>query len=268
MYIREAAVSGYFYPSNKSKLLKMIEGFIQPTEEKLMAKAVIAPHAGYIYSGHVAGAIYSAVSIPENIILIGPNHTGFGKPFSIMKEGQWESPFGHVPINSALAELIIARFPKLEDDYYAHIKEHSLEVQLPFLQFFNKNVNIVPITLMGSNYKTLNLLGLAIADAVKIFQKDVLIVISSDMSHYISHEEALKRDKKAIEKIIALDEEGLLEVCETFDISMCGIYPAIVGISAAKALGAKEGKLIKYATSGEVSKDYDHVVGYAGIAIV
>lgn len=267
MIVRESVVSGQFYPSSRIKLTSLIQSFVNEKKEKIHAKAVLSPHAGYVYSGAVAGELFSSIIIPDTVVLLGPNHTGLGRRFSTMKEGLWETPLGKVNINTELAGLILSKFNKLEDDYYAHLKEHSLEVQLPFLQFFNPNVKIVPISIMRGTYQELNLLGSAIADSIINYSEDVLIVISSDMSHYISHEEASKKDKMAIDKIIALDGEGLIDVCERYDITMCGVFPAVVGLSAVKSLNVKEGKLIKYTTSGEVSGDFDYVVGYAGIIL-
>lgn len=268
MIIREAVVSGQFYPANKAKLSSIINSFVTTEKkDKIYAKAVISPHAGYVYSGSVAGELYSSVHIPNTVVLLGPNHTGLGRRFAIMKEGMWETPLGKVEIASNLAELIYSKFNKLDDDAYAHLREHSIEVQLPFLQFFNPDIKIVPICIMSGHYQELNQLGLAIADAIKLHKKNVLIVVSSDMSHYISHSDALKRDKKAIEKIVMLDGEGLLKVCEEYDITMCGVFPAVCGISAAKSLGARAGRLIRYKTSGEVSGDFDYVVGYAAIVL-
>lgn len=267
MFIREPVVSGQFYPANKSKLHSTINSLVIEKKEKFKAKVVVSPHAGYIYSGSVAGLVYSSVIIPETAIILGPNHTGMGKRFAIMKAGEWETPLGRVGINSFLAELIASKFPKLEDDAYAHLREHSIEVQLPFLQFFNAGIKIVPICIMRATINELNLLGETIANAIREYGKEVLIVVSSDMSHYIPHDEAKDKDLKAVEKISNLDGEGLLKICEDLDITMCGLYPAIAGIAAAKSLGAKEGILLKYKTSGEVSGDFELVVGYAGIVI-
>lgn len=267
MQIREPVVSGQFYPSSPSKLSTMIKNFTNFSNTKVSAKVVISPHAGYIYSGSVAGEVFAKVLIPNDIILLGPNHTGLGRRFSIMKECEWRIPLGNIIVNTELAELITKNFEKIEDDSLAHMGEHSLEVQLPFLYFINPKINIVPITIMYGTHEELKLLGKAIAESIKSYKKDVLIVVSSDMSHYISHQEALNRDKKAIEKILNFDSKGLLDVCKRFDITMCGIFPAVVGIEAALSLNAKHANLVKYTTSGEVSGDYNHVVGYAGIII-
>ncbi len=268
MITREPAVSGQFYPSNPEKLRQIVNSYIKKNLTKISAIAVIAPHAGYIYSGSVAGHVYSSVNIPDDIILLGPNHTGMGRQFSIMDEGLWEIPLGDIPINRELAELIKNKNSSIQSDYLAHMREHSLEVQLPFLFEINPEISIVPLTIMSGAYDKLKEVGISIGEAVRDYKKQVLIVISSDMSHYVSHDWAMKNDRRAIEKILDLNSKELLDTCRDYEITMCGLYPAICGIEAAKVLGAKKAELIKYATSGEVSGEFDYVVGYAGIIIM
>lgn len=264
---RMPVVSGSFYPSDKNKLQKMLDSFCLHVPDEKKVISLISPHAGYIYSGHVAGSVFSNVKVPDNVILLGPNHTGMGKRFSIMDEGIWVTPLGNVPINKTLAESILQNTSLLEIDTLSHLEEHSLEVQLPFLIYKNPKVSIVPIALMHGDLLRLKSIGLAIAESIKNCNEDVMIVISSDMSHYVSHEEAKKLDSLAIEKILNLDSQGLIEVCSFYNITMCGLYPAVAGIEASIALGAKNVELIKYATSGDINKDYRRVVGYAGIII-
>ncbi len=265
--IRLPVVSGSFYPANKEKLISQVQRFLETGEKEEKAKLVISPHAGYIYSGHVAGAVFSSVYVPDNVLLLGPNHTGLGSRFSIMMDGEWKTPLGSVPINAKLASLIKDKSLLIEDDYMAHVEEHSIEVQLPFLQYKNPKIKIVPIAIKHSEYERLKELGISIANALEEFGEETLIVVSSDMSHYISQEEAKYKDFIAIDRILNLDALGLLEVCFKYDITMCGIFPTVVGIEAVKTLGAKEAKLIKYATSGDINKDYRKVVGYAGVLI-
>lgn len=267
MLVRQPAVSGQFYPSNPTKLKAMLHNFIKLDIEKRDVISLISPHAGYIYSGGVAGLVYSSVNIPDDIVLLGPNHTGLGRYFSIMEEGIWETPLGDIPINAELANLIKKKNNNLESDYLAHMREHSLEVQLPFLFDINPNISIVPIAIMSSDYEKLKEVGISIGEAIKEYGKKVLIVISSDMSHYVSQDWAVKNDKRAIDEIIQLNSYGLFKICKDLDITMCGVSPAICGIEASKILGAKIGELIKYTTSGDISGDYDYVVGYAGIII-
>jgi AmmeMemoRadiSam system protein B len=222
-----------------------------------------------VYSGSVAGAVYSSIDLPGTFILIGPNHTGLGEPVSLMAKGEWETPLGRVRIDEGLAAAILSRSRLVREDTLAHLKEHSLEVQLPFIQYLKKEFTIVPIQMMDTRLETCLALGSAVAEAVREQAKEtgVLIVASSDMSHYISAEAAKKKDHKAIQRILDLDAQGLYYTVRDEDITMCGYGPAVAMLTACKALGAKKAELIKYANSGEVSGDYDQVVGYAGIVV-
>lgn len=265
--IREPVVSGLFYPNDKKKLLKYLDNFIRITETKENAKMVISPHAGYIYSGHVAGEVFSKVKVPDNVLVLGPNHTGLGRRFAIMSEGEWQTPLGNIKINEELANLIKGRSRLIHEDYLAHLQEHSIEVQLPFLLYINPNIKIVPLCVMSGDYTVLKELGILLAECIIEFGENVLIVVSSDMSHYLPQDEAIKKDKLAIEKILNLDGMGLLETCIKYDITMCGVYSTVIGIEAVKTLGVKTATLVKYATSGDINKDYKKVVGYSGIII-
>ncbi len=265
--LRLPAVAGRFYESDPAFLKKEIESYLIPDLPKETAIAAVCPHAGYMYSGHVAGAVYSRLLIPNQVVILGPNHTGLGSPAAIMTEGKWQMPFGPVPIASSLAREILALSRVLEDDVEAHLYEHSLEVQVPFLQYLNPQVSIVPICLSALPPEALEDIGLAIAKAVSNLPEPALIIASTDMSHYVPHEVAKQKDALAIERILALDYLGLLQVVHRERISMCGVYPTASAIVAARALGAREGELVKYATSGEVSGDFYQVVGYAGIII-
>jgi hypothetical protein len=239
-------------------------------DEKVAKEEVIglvSPHAGYIYSGSVAGATIAKVKPKDTFIILGPNHTGRGKPFSIMTEGVWQTPLGEVVIDSRLAKQILDGSAYLEEDYSAHQYEHSIEVQLPFLQYFKSNIRLVPIVLAhatGSIYKEI---GSAIARAIKDLDREALIIASSDMTHYEPHESARRKDNSAIEAILALDEDELLKRVEELKMSMCGYAPVASLITAAKELGARGAELISYQTSGDATGDYGSVVGYAGIII-
>jgi len=283
--IRRPAVANQFYPGDPQTLEKTVRGMVDDNAAKEEAVAIIAPHAGYIYSGRVAGSVYSRVKIQDNIILLGPNHTGLGERVAIMASGRWDMPFGSIQVNERLASLIMEESVRFSNDITAHSGEHSLEVQLPFIHHFNPKASIVPITIMHMTYDMCEELGKAIANAIrkytcsrmslpgkdspiKVFgDRNVLIVVSSDMNHYESDAVTKKKDKKAIDKILALNPKGLMETVSNEDISMCGIIPAAIALVAAKELGAKTAKLINYATSGDTSGDYAHVVGYAGILI-
>ena len=274
--IRQPAVAGKFYEDSPSLLKKEVGAFIEEGLKKEKAIGVVSPHAGYVYSGRVAGAVYSRIIIPQTVILMGPNHTGIGKAVSVFPEGEWTMPNGAVPVNNKLAELILKYSKIASADYQAHLYEHSLEVQIPFIQYFSKDFSIVPITIMDTSPKTCQNLGEGIAKAIleqkkeegeKVRNGDVLIVSSTDMTHYESHDSAKAKDKRAIDMIISLDPEGLHKTIKEYSISMCGFAPTVSMLYASRKLGAKKASLIKYMTSGEVSGDYGHVVGYAGIII-
>ncbi|HBO83676.1 MAG TPA: AmmeMemoRadiSam system protein B [Deltaproteobacteria bacterium] len=265
--VRKPSVVYQFYPGDPVTLEKTVKGMVEETLKKEDAIAIIAPHAGYVYSGRVAGAIFSKVRIPDNIILLGPNHTGLGKSVAVFTSGEWEMPFGKMMVNSELSHILIEESVYFADDPIAHLKEHSLEVQLPFIHHFNPAASIVPITIMHLDLRSCIEIGKAVARVIISYEKEILIVVSSDMNHYESHETTKKKDKKAIERITVLDYEGLLKTVLKDDISMCGVIPAAIAIIAARELGANGGKLIDYATSGETSGDFNHVVGYAGILI-
>lgn len=264
---RKPAVAGQFYPGDKAELEKQIKEFVDESQKKEKVIAAVSPHAGYIYSGMVAGAVYSRIEIPESVIVIGPNHSGIGAPASLMAEGEWEMPSGNVQINTELSQLILEQSKYLRNDAAGHEREHSLEVQVPFLQYLKSDFALVPISLMRTDYKICEDIGNALAEAIKQYKKDVLIVASTDMSHFVSHDYATKMDKKAIEEILALNPEGLYDTVRAYDISMCGFIPTTIALISSKQLGAEEVELVDYRTSAEVSGDYQHVVGYAGLLI-
>ncbi len=265
--VRKPAMAGKFYPVSPDAINKQIKEFEVVVKEKINCLGVVSPHAGYIYSGAVAGAVYSNINIPEDVIIIGPNHTGLGEMVSLMASGEWEMPTGRVKINNVLANDIISNSRYIKDDSAGHLHEHSLEVQIPFIQYFRRKFNIVPITIMTLDYELCEDIGMAVAKAIKKINKSVLIVASTDMTHYESQDSANLKDRKAIDQILKLDPKGLFETVITKNISMCGIVPTTAMLIACNSLGANEAKLIKYMTSGDVSGDYDQVVGYAGIII-
>jgi len=265
--LRQPAVAGYFYQGSPSRLRDQVEHFLVSGGPTIRALGILSPHAGLVYSGAVAGAVYSHIELPDTVVLIGPNHTGLGAPVSLMAAGQWMTPFGTLSIDEPLAGAVLARCRRVQDDMIAHLREHSLEVQLPFIQYKKDDVRIVPIQMMDTRLDTCIELGDAVAGAIRERGTDVLIVASSDMSHYISAEEAKRKDRMAIDRILALDARGLYATVRDEDISMCGYGPAVAMLIACKALGATKAELVKYATSGDVSGDFDQVVGYAGVVI-
>jgi len=266
--IRRPAVAGQFYPASSQDLKNQISSFVDKGINKTDAIGCILPHAGYMYSGSVAAKTLSGINIKDKIILLGPNHTGFGAAFSIMTEGTWQTPLGEIKIDSELAKKILKNSKYLEDDASAHTYEHSLEVELPILQYFKTDFEIVPIAFLSDDANALKNTGKDIACALKESDyKNTLLVASSDMTHYEPQALAEKKDKEAIEAILELNEDKLTERIRSLNISMCGYAPVIVMLSIAKILGAKTGKLIQYRTSGNVTGDWDSVVGYAGIVI-
>jgi AmmeMemoRadiSam system protein B len=265
--IRHPAVAGQFYPRSPSALAAEIESYLLADARPLPAFGCIAPHAGYMYSGHVAGAVYSQIDIPSLAILLCPNHTGLGHPLSIMSEGAWETPLGSVPVDVDLAAALRSECPLLAEDRNAHRSEHAIEVQLPFLQIRRPDLRIVPIVVGTGDYGSLEALGKAASTVITDTAQPILLIASSDMNHYEPDAVTRAKDHQAIDRLLALDASGLYEVIQNENISMCGYGPAIVMLTAARRLGAKSAELIRYATSGDVSGDRRMVVGYAGVVV-
>lgn len=267
--IRQAIVAGQFYPESAQEIKTQIKGFIDSQGPKIDAIACMLPHAGYIYSGKVAAQTLAKIKIKDKVILFGPNHTGNGAHFSIMTEGAWQTPLGDAHIDTHLAKKILASSEYLEDDFLAHAQEHSLEVELPLLQYFKPDFEIVPVAFMSDDLAALKTVGEEIASVIKAegLIGKILLVASSDMTHYEAQEDAVSKDKKAIAAILELSSDKLMAAVSNFNISMCGASPVAAMLSAAKSLGAKSSRLINYQTSGDVTGDKSSVVGYAGIII-
>ena len=264
---RSPAVAGQFYYGTAQKLTSQVEQYIDKNARKERAFGIVAPHAGLLYSGAVAGAVYSSIEFPETFILIGPNHTGLGSQISLMESGEWEIPTGTLPVDEKISHRIAKHVPILTKDAQAHLFEHSLEVQLPFILYISEHVKIVPIVILTATIADCRMLGEGIAKAVREAGYPVVVVASTDMSHYVHDDVAKQLDQKAIDRIVSLDPEGLYEVVARERISMCGYLPVTAMLFAVKALGAQSARLVRYATSAEVSGDYEHVVGYAGIVL-
>ncbi len=265
--IRNPVVAGQFYPASPDQLSSMLRGLVDEKAVKEEVIGLLSPHAGYVYSGPVTGAVISRIKFKDTFIILGPNHTGMGKPFSIMTAGSWKTPLGEVEIDSELGKQILASSNYLQEDYAAHQYEHSIEVQLPFLQYFKRDIKIVPIILGYSTGTVYKEIGQELIRAARELNREVIIIASSDMTHYESQESAKRQDTQAIEAILDLNEDELLKRVEELNISMCGYAPAVSLISAAKELGANEAELVRYQTSGDTTGDYAAVVGYAGIII-
>src|ERR1700686_753235 len=274
--VRTPAVAGKFYPGRADELLRDILTYTSGSNTASISTPIaaigcVAPHAGYIYSGSVAGSVYSKLEIPERCVILCPNHTGKGHPLAIMTNATWQTPLGEVAADEDMGTQLLRRFPELQEDSAAHRSAHAIEVQLPFLQALRPQLKIVPIAIGTSDYDVLRELGEALANVIARQEDEhgekVLIIASSDMNHYESDAVTRVKDRMAIERVLALDARGLWEVVMNEGISMCGFGPAVVMLTAAELLGATSAALIKYATSGEVSGDYDSVVGYAGIIV-
>ena len=269
--LRRPAVAGRFYPRDPDDLRAEVEGYLsQPISSdarRVKAVGCIAPHAGYMYSGHVAGAVFARIEIPQLCVVMCPNHTGMGRPLAIMGEGSWETPLGEVPIETKFAAALKQRFPDLQEDSAAHRAEHAAEVELPFLQLLRPDLRFVPIALGTGRFEELEELGMALADVIGRQTDPVLMVASSDMNHYESDVVTRVKDHRAIERILTLDARGLFDVVIEQDISMCGFGPTVAMLTAVRQLGARSAELVKYATSGDVSGDRDLVVGYAGVVV-
>jgi AmmeMemoRadiSam system protein B/AmmeMemoRadiSam system protein A len=265
--IREPVVAGSFYPGTASQLRSMLEQLVDVAVAKEDVVGALMPHAGYQYSGGVAGAVISRVRFTDTFVIMGPSHTGLGEPYSIMTEGTWKTPLGEVVVDEELGKKILASSRFLKEDHVAHLQEHAVEVQLPFLQFFKSDVKIVPIILMPADVAVYQGIGRAIAGTVEALDREVVIIASGDMTHYEPQKVASEKDHYGIEAILSLDEVELLKRVREQGISMCAYAPAAVMIAAAKELGAGEAELVRYQTSGDTTGDYSAVVGYAGIIV-
>ncbi len=265
--IRRAAVAGSFYPGTLEQLRAQAADLIKGDLPEVRAIGAVVPHAGYIYSGKVAGAVYARVTFPDVFVILGPNHTGLGAGVAIMTYGSWETPLGQVPINTDLGRAILRNSQTIEEDHLGHQREHSIEVQLPLLQACGRPFSFVPICLFSSEYAACQDVGLAVAQAIAGSDRSVLMVASTDMSHYVSQEQAKVKDRQAIDAILACDPERLHRVVRREGITMCGFHSTTAMLVAARELGDTSAELVSYATSANVTKDYSSVVGYAGLIV-
>ncbi len=279
MEVRRPAVAGSFYPSSRKELLELLQhlfnslglnGIPSPrTEGERRIEALISPHAGYVYSGRTAAAGYSVLAedgLPETFVILGPNHTGLGAAFSVSNAKYWETPLGSVEVDRELALAIQKHFDELAFDDLAHMSEHSIEVQLPFLQaIYGGGFRIVPIAMGVQTPEESVALGEAISIASEELHRDIVVIASSDMSHYLPEEEARRRDMAALEAITSMDVQRLFRTLFKLDVSMCGPGPASVAITHARLRGVTRGELVRYSTSAETSGDKSFVVGYASV---
>jgi MEMO1 family protein len=265
--MRRAVVANRFYPGSKEALAGEIDAFFEnSTRTPVKALAVVSPHAGYLYSGALAAGTLAAVKIPESVVILGPNHHGRGAAIALSATN-WQTPLGVVPADQTLIDLILEHGPMVQVDESAHAPEHSLEVQVPFLQRLQPHLKIVPLVLSQLSFAECQALAASLAAAITAAGGEHLLVASSDMSHYEPREAASRKDHLALAAITALDAEALYRTVFSQRISMCGVIPVVVAILAAGLLGAEHAELIGYTDSGHVTGDSHQVVGYAGVVI-
>jgi len=265
--LRLPAVAGRFYPADPKELTSVVRKYSQPDSEHppTPVKACLVPHAGYMYSGHVAGAVFARVALPKKIILLGVRHYPRGEPAAILSSGAWRTPLGDAPIDEEFASAVRQECPALREDGVAHSTEHSLEVQVPFLQTLAPGFSFVPVALGTVEFESLVRVGEGIARVLGGTKDEVLLLTTSDLNHYEDDATTRVKDHKAIDRLLAFDARGLYDTCRNQEISMCGLGPAVSMLTALHALGAKNAELVKYATSADVSGDRSQVVGYAGM---
>lgn len=271
MMIRPPAVAGAFYEGRPDRLTAQLEACFAanppaPATKQPFIGAVV-PHAGLMYSGHVAAAFYGLADLPKRLIILCPNHTGAGHFAAINGQGAWRTPLGDVTIDTPLADALMARTKLLREDSAAHAREHSLEVQLPFLQQLLGDFSFVPICLGAHRYDYCVEIGEAIADVIAAEEEPIAILASSDLNHYEDQQTTLRKDSVAIAQVLARDPQEFWRVVNELDISMCGFIPTTTMLVAANRLGATSAELIKHATSGDINGDYRQVVGYASVIV-
>lgn len=270
MHTRPPAVAGTFYEGTPERLRAQVDACFaaNPTPPAVKERflGAVVPHAGLMYSGHVAAAFYGLAELPKRFVILCPNHTGAGHFAAINSVGAWRTPFGEAAIDSRLADALMAKTKLLAEDASAHAREHSLEVQLPFLQQLVPDFTFVPICLGAHRYDYAEEIGRAIAEVLKD-ERDVAILASSDLNHYEDQNSTMRKDQLAIDQVLALNPRELWRVVDEYDVSMCGFIPTTTMLIAANELGATSARLIKHATSGDINGDYSHVVGYASILV-
>ena len=267
MLIRKPCVSGTFYPASKEGLMKELEKFVtEPGKKEKEVFGAISPHAGYMYSGRVAGVVFSNIKIPNRVVILNPNHRGIGPDVSVFPEGRWEFPGFSVDIDEEIVSYL-SQNPLFVKNSSAHEEEHSGEVQVPFIWFKNRTTRFAFITIRTLKKNILQDVGMYLSKLKRDFP-EIIFVSSSDMNHYEPDDISREKDKKAIDKILSLDAEGLLSTVLNHNISMCGIAPVASLLFAAKDYGVKSAELVAYTNSGEVSGDKSAVVGYAGFILL
>ena len=266
---RQPVVAGRFYAGSPQALAGDVAAYRDgagPVRDRRTILAMV-PHAGHVYSGQVAGRTLAEAVLGDTVILLGPNHTGKGAAVAVWPDGTWLFPGGGLEVDGELAREVIRTCPAAQSDTAAHLYEHSLEVNLPFLAAANPALRIVPVAIAQPDLPTLKELGHSLAEVIRGSGKTVSLVVSSDMNHFLDDGETRRRDRLALDRIEALDPEGLFQTVRAQSISMCGVLPMTVGLMAAKELGATRAEVVRYATSGDVNREYAQVVGYAGVIV-
>jgi AmmeMemoRadiSam system protein B len=263
--LRSPAVAGTFYPASPQELAALIHSYTSQTasSSRTAYRACLVPHAGYVYSGRVAGAVYERIAFPRRIIVLGVRHFPYGEEAAILSDGAWRTPLGDAPIDSELAVEILRSCPALVEDAIAHESEHSLEVQIPFLQVLAPGFAFVPIALGTLDFAALQSVGAGLAQVLAA-HPDVMVVATTDLNHYENEATTLRKDQLAIDKILARDSEGLFRICREHNISMCGLGPVVALLTALSHLGVARAELVMHSTSADYSGDKRRVVGYAG----
>jgi AmmeMemoRadiSam system protein B len=252
-------------PPNRKPLLLSSNSSRKTSHEKTKARACLVPHAGLVFSGAVAGAVFARLALPRKILLLGVRHYPQGANQAILSEGAFRTPLGDVPIDTGLALELRKQCPALQEDAVAHKQEHSLEVELPFLQVLAPGFCFVPVAIGTVRFSELQSTGEGIARVLHKANDDILIVTSSDFNHYEDDATTRAKDQRAIDELLKLDPRGLLRTCRENAISMCGLGPAIVMLTALRKLGASHAELVCHTTSGDINGDHSAVVGYAGL---
>lgn len=264
---RKPVVAGTFYPGAKAQWESEVRGHLQSSSAPDAALLAMVPHAGYVYSGSIAGQTLAQLNLPETVLLLGPNHTGAGAPYALWPAGRWNLPGAHLDVDETLASQLLQHAEHIQADEHAHLREHSLEVVLPFLWARSPEVKILPLAVADSDLERLLQTAQAMSVVLARHNHPVLILVSSDMSHFLSADRAKSQDSLALQAILDRDPRALYATVREHNISMCGVLPMTLGLELANALGASQARIVAYGTSGDASGDYSKVVAYAGVIL-
>jgi len=265
--VREPAVAGAFYPIDSSELQRQLDQLVPAEPQRHRLLACVAPHAGYVFSGSVAGRLFGHIDLPRRVVVMGPNHTGAGPAIAVAPHAWWDTPAGRQEVDTELADRLLGVDPDISSDAAAHRREHSIEVLLPFLRRRRPDVVVLPICLKHLDLDRCLELGDTLARIASELEEPLGFVASSDMTHFRPDDVARDQDHRAIEAMLARSPERLYDTVHSEGITMCGVIPATVAIAAANRLGATDAHLVAYSTSADTSGDYSSVVGYAGVCI-